>query len=277
MNAAAPTFRAGQPLIGFPRICVRHISHSGKPRKPTTGFIGPAGHGEKIWIWSHRRTDQTIYTLKDRLDVRLSPVDDSPVLFLLFVCKNIMLSLCLFCSQSYHDLKQIPYNGKKLKPATLRPDYWSPMATIELAPGQGSVGRSIFQKLRELKHLHEVAWPEDVRYKAESEYTKEDMDKAKKAREEGYEYRPMRSKRERGIALNAQRTNSIADLAAVLAGQGRGNKVQGGEGLVPVKVRWANDQDKNYAESWSSNVTHDLFEVPTYVLGDAPKEPTAAV
>lgn len=178
--------------------------------------------------------------------------------------------------QNHHDRKQIPYNGKKLKQAKLRPDYWSQMATVELGPGQGVVGRSIFQKLRELKHLHEVAWDDaDVRPRPESEFSKADHKEAARAREQGRDYSPHRTKRQRGVALNAQKKNSIADLAAVLAGQGRGNKVVvngdaaaevgGNPELLTVTVNWANDQDKNYAQEWSPNVTHGLFEVPTYV------------
>jgi hypothetical protein len=68
MNVASG-LRAGQPLVGLPRICLRQISHSGKRKEPSIGFQGPEGHGEKIWIWSHRRTDQTVYTLRDRLNV----------------------------------------------------------------------------------------------------------------------------------------------------------------------------------------------------------------
>lgn len=166
-------------------------------------------------------------------------------------------------------MKQIPFNGKKLKPATLRKDYWSPMAVIEFPEGRGNVGRSVFQKLRELKHLHEVSWPEELRHKAEDEYTKDDIKRVKAAKADGRVHIPMRNKRERGVALNAQRKNSIADLAVVLAGEGRGNKVLLSEGgLVPVTVNWANDQDKRHAESWSDNVTHGLSEEPAYVLGN---------
>jgi len=244
MNVASG-LRAGQPLVGLPRICLRQISHSGKRKEPTVGFKGPEGHGEKIWIWNHRRTEQTIYTLRDRLD-------------------------------DHHDLKQIPFNGKKLKPATLRKDYWSPMAIIEFPQGRGNVGRSVFQKLRELKHLHEVSWPEDMRLKTKDEYTKEDIKRIKNAKEEGRTYVPVRTKRQRGVALCAQKKNSIADMAAVLAGGGRGNKIVASEEgeLVPVTVNWANDQDKRYAESWSDNVTHGLVEKPAYVLDDAAPEPT---
>ena len=34
---------------------------------------------------------------------------------------------------------------------------------------------------------------------------------------------------------------------------------------VYAKPKWANDQDKEYAQEWSENVTHGLFEKPTYV------------
>lgn len=151
------------------------------------------------------------------------------------------------------------------------------MAVIELPKGSGVIGRSVFQKLRELKHLHEVSWPEDLRLKAEEEYTKEEIKRVKAAKAEGRTYVPVRTKRERGRALNAQRKNSIADLAVVLAGQGRGNKILAGEGeLVPVTVNWANDQDKRYAETWTENVTHGLFEEHTYAAGDAVPEPVKA-
>jgi hypothetical protein len=174
--------------------------------------------------------------------------------------------------QNHHGLKQLPFNGKKTKPAKLRKDYWSPIATIEFPSGQGSVGRAVYQKLRELKHLHEVAWDEDVRYKTEDEYTKEDKKRVQKAMENGKSnYRVLRTVKERGWALNAQKKNAIADMAVVLAGRGPGNKIRvkqtdAAEGeLLPVTVNWANDQDKNYAEEWSVNVSHGLFEEPSYV------------
>lgn len=148
------------------------------------------------------------------------------------------------------------------------------MATIEFPAGQGAVGRSVYQKLRELKHLHEVAWGEEVRYKTNDELSEKQKTRQAEEEEKGnFDYRVLRSKQERGAALNAQKANSIADIAAVLAGEGRGNKVtanasgQGTEGLVQVTVNWANDQDKGYAEEWSTNVTHGLFETPTYTAG----------
>ncbi|UNI21476.1 hypothetical protein JDV02_007464 [Purpureocillium takamizusanense] len=225
-------------LPGFLRACVRQV-HSNRRKQPPKGFERPEGHGEKIWVFSHRRSDQVIYSLKERLD-------------------------------GFHGLKQLPFNGKKTKPAKLRKDYWSPLAMIQFPAGQGAIGRSVFQKLRELKHLHEVAWTDDFRYKRPDEFTAADKKKIAQEKEKGIEYRPVRSKQERGVALNEQKANAIADMAVVLAGQGAGNKViadepvDGDRPLVEVSVSWANDQDKEFAESWSANVTHDLFEQPSY-------------
>lgn len=132
----------------------------------------------------------------------------------------------------------------------------------------GDVGRSVFQKLRELKHRHELEWQDESLLNM--------------------------SKRERGKALNDQRGNVVADIAAVLAGQGKGNKMvvrvprerrlteeekegeEGKEGekkkeLYGATVYWANEQDKFYAESWSDNVTHvvGIPEKPKKVVEEA--------
>lgn len=129
-----------------------------------------------------------------------------------------------------------------------------------------------------MKHLHEVAWTDELRHKRPEEFTSEDKKKIAAEKDKGIDYQPIRSKQERGIALNAQKKNAIADIAAVLAGQGRGNKIvaaetEGGDKeLVDVTVNWANDQDKKFAESWSKNVTHSLFEVPTFVGGEPEKQ-----
>lgn len=196
-----------------------------------------------------------------------------------FSCRVILLTYRVL--QGFQDLKQLPFNGKKTKPAKLRKDYWSPLAHIRFQPGQGSVGRSVLQKLRELKHLHEVAWTDELRHKRPEEFSSQDKKKIAEEKDKGIDYQPIRSKQERGIALNAQKKNAIADIAAVLAGQGRGNKIvaaesEGGKELVDVTVSWANDQDKKFAESWSKNVSHSLFEVPAYVGGEAEAEKQAA-
>ncbi|KAH6984969.1 transcriptional regulation of mitochondrial recombination-domain-containing protein [Ilyonectria sp. MPI-CAGE-AT-0026] len=244
MNAT-PVSRLGQ-LPSLLRVCVRH-AHTSSAR-PAKGFPAPEGHGEDIWVFAHRRSDQIIYSFEPKLS-------------------------------GFHGLKQLPFNGKKTKPAKLRKDYWSPFARISLPAGQGSVGRSVFQKLRELKHLHEVAWDDEFRYKPTEEYTPADRKRIAEEEKKGNpDYRPIRTKQERGIALNRQKPNAIADIAAVLSGLGRGNKIvktEAAEGveqeLMGVTVSWANDQDRQYAEEWSNNVTHGMFEKPSYI-SEAPVE-----
>jgi hypothetical protein len=164
-------------------------------------------------------------------------------------------------------MKQLSFHGKKTRPAKLRKDYWSPMAIINFPKGQGSVGRSVFQKLRELKHLHEVNWSSDFRYKTPEEYTEGDKEAVANAEAEGREFTPIRTRKDRGVALNRQKANTIADMAAVLAGQGKGNKlaaVSDAEGeaeakLLDVTISWKNNLDQNYAVEWSDNVSHELF------------------
>lgn len=166
------------------------------------------------------------------------------------------------------------YTGKKFTPAKLRKDYWWPLAVVEFGEGMGNVGRSVFQKLRELKKRHLLEWDDPALLHM--------------------------SRHDRGRALNDQRGTFVADLAFILAGGGKGNlmvkrgaeagaaaapeeerrvdkkekgsgggggrdanaAVPGGLTKVPVSrlhqatVYWANEQDKYYAREWSDNVTH---------------------
>lgn len=70
---------------------------------------------------------------------------------------------------------------------------------IEFGPGQGVVGRSVFQKLREFRTLHELEW--------------------------GWQAEELKSlsRQERGKKIHNQKANAVADIAAALAGAGRGN------------------------------------------------------
>ncbi|KAI1768957.1 transcriptional regulation of mitochondrial recombination-domain-containing protein [Hypoxylon sp. FL1150] len=162
-------------------------------------------------------------------------------------------------------LRQLPFTGKKLKPSKLRKDYWGPMAMIQFPEGCGDVGRSVYQLLRECKSLHELSWGDHMFY---------DKDGSP------------RSKHERGRKLNDQKANTIADMAAVLGGRGKGNKIRksvsqdpaditqveassenntkedakGADNLVKAEVWWVNEQDRNYAKRWPANVTHHLFK-----------------
>jgi hypothetical protein len=121
------------------------------------------------------------------------------------------------------------------------------MALIQFDAGAGVVGRSVYQKLREFRRVHELSWGHQ-----EDEFYSLD-------------------RKALGEALSDQRANSIADMAAVLAGSGQGNRIQvsGAEAstttsavvsangsLAEAIVFWANDQDRNMAESWSKNVRH---------------------
>ena len=108
----------------------------------------------------------------------------------------------------------MPYTGKKLVPAKLRKDYWEPMAMIRFPTRLGEVGRSVYQKLRELKKRHELEWGRDD---PEEEQRMLNM-----------------SRHERGKAINDQRANVVADIAAVLGGYGKGNKMW----MVPWTEEW---------------------------------------
>lgn len=121
------------------------------------------------------------------------------------------------------------------------------MALLQFNEGEGVVGRSVYQKLREFRRVHELSWG----HQRADLYA---MDR-----------------RALGEGLSDQRANSIADVAAVLAGAGQGNRinvsaaeasstssqvVSAAGKLADVIVFWANDQDRNIAEKWSKNVRH---------------------
>lgn len=65
MNAT-PVSRLGQ-LPSLLRVCVRH-AHTSSAR-PAKGFPAPEGHGEDIWVFTHRRSDQIIYSFEPKLSV----------------------------------------------------------------------------------------------------------------------------------------------------------------------------------------------------------------
>ncbi|KAK3302522.1 transcriptional regulation of mitochondrial recombination-domain-containing protein [Chaetomium strumarium] len=226
----APTTPSAIPV---PVPAVSGAPKQGKERRPRS--IPPPGHGERLWVHNHITADLIVYSLTPEM-------------------------------KSTKAFRQFAYTGKKLVPAKLRKDYWRPMAVVEFAEGKGEVGRSVFQKLRELKKRHLLEWEDEALLNM--------------------------SKRERGKALNDQRGIAVADIAHVLAGRGKGNKVvvseedekkakkgrgnhKDGEvpldGVVEVKkdqdaaekvklhqatVYWANEQDKYFAQEWTENVIH---------------------
>jgi hypothetical protein len=118
------------------------------------------------------------------------------------------------------------------------------MALVQFPKGLGVVGQNVFQKLREFRRLHELSWDPEL-WKL--------------------------SKKDRGAALNDQKANSVADLAAVLAGAGAGNKIVSevqvnvtGEAAkrkrewIDATIYWADERDRHYAKQWTANVTHEL-------------------
>ncbi|KAK0629739.1 transcriptional regulation of mitochondrial recombination-domain-containing protein [Bombardia bombarda] len=157
--------------------------------------------------------------------------------------------------RSHKAIGQLAYTGKKLIPAKVRKDYWRQMACVRFSPGLGDVGRGVFTKLREFRKRHELEWG--------PEHSDETT-------------RLLRmSKRERGEAINDQKANTIADIAAVLAGAGKGSKmfIEGpkskaapaaaaaAKGKSETKLHramifWADQRDRLNARAWSYNVTH---------------------
>jgi hypothetical protein len=163
----------------------------------------------------------------------------------------------------------LPFLGTKTVPATLRKDLWQPFATISFpSPFQGL---QALHKLREYRKLHELSYPLG-------------LIKGEKGR--------LLGKKARGKVLMDQKANSVADIAAVLKGQesdleeslkeketsrvradkrptpkrGIIRKAQKLEAKIaeleevetePVKIKWANILDAEFAESWPETVVHD--------------------
>ncbi|KAJ4391945.1 hypothetical protein N0V93_005565 [Gnomoniopsis smithogilvyi] len=170
---------------GVSRTSIRHYAAPRLKKKKhyLTGFT--PGHGERIFVYNHIEKGMIVYSHEPELKRD---------------------------SQKY--LSQIPFTVKKQKPAEIRHDYWQPLCMIQFEAGQGVVGRSVFQKLRELRKLHELQWGWQAK-----------------------EFQRL-NKRERGERLLDQKPNAVADIAAVLAGAGRGNLMWTSES-EPVQVEEA--------------------------------------
>jgi hypothetical protein len=165
-------------------------------------------------------------------------------------------------------MRQIPFVVKKTKANNLRRDYWKQLCVIKFPEGRGDVGLSAYQRLREFRRRHELDWNDSL-------YLEHDQETGKPR---------ALTRLERGRKILAQKENTIADMAVVLAGAGRGTrmrttatpreewekktkKVPKGDGhdvldgeLVSATVYWAYSIDKNYAAEWSQNVTHQLLD-----------------
>lgn len=134
---------------------------------------------------------------------------------------------------------------------------------IQFPEGQGHIGRSVYHIMREFRMRHDLGWDDSMIHDKESGRTL--------------------TRHERGQRLNGmQKPNAIADVAAVLSGLGKGNKMwqpASAEGietvaelskadektgevtnLLKTQIWWMDPKDKNYAQSWSKNVLHYAFQ-----------------
>ncbi|KAI1661757.1 transcriptional regulation of mitochondrial recombination-domain-containing protein [Daldinia decipiens] len=220
--------------LGISWTGLRFKSSTSNREKELAASTFAKHHGEKIWIYSHILEGMTVYSHR-------------PVL------------------KANKALRQLSFNGKKLKPSKFRRDYWRPFAMIQFPEGLGNVGQNVYQRLRECKKLHELSWDNDMFYDKEG--------------------KPL-TKHERGSKINDQKTNTVADIAAVLGGLGKGNLIwmtvsqdpkilanlEAGDdkhlkkesdavkARVKAQVWWADDQDRHFAKSWPPNVTHHRFD-----------------
>lgn len=149
---------------------------------------------------------------------------------------DIALTVSPLQRDSHKGLSQIPYTVKKQKPAELRRDYWAPLCLIEVPKGLGVVGRNVMQKLREFRHRHELEWG----WQAEELLS--------------------RSRRDRGELIHNQRSNAVADIAAVLAGVGRGNRM------------WADEAAAAEAEAEAAAAASEEAEAESQPAGAAAPE-----
>lgn len=93
--------------------------------------------------------------------------------------------------------------------------------------GLGVVGRNVMQKLREFRHRHELEWG----WQAEELLS--------------------RSRRDRGELIHNQRSNAVADIAAVLAGVGRGNRMWADEAAAAAEAEAEAEAASEEAEAES--------------------------
>lgn len=152
---------------------------------------------------------------------------------------------------SHNGLSQIPFTVKKQKPAELRRDYWAPLCLIEVPKGLGVVGRNVMQKLREFRHRHELEWG----WQADELASK--------------------SRRERGELIHNQRSNAIADIAAVLAGKGRGNKMWTAEPLPPSENTEASEDAKAETQAVGAAAPENIDETTAAASAESKPKPKA--
>ncbi|CAI4219532.1 unnamed protein product [Parascedosporium putredinis] len=206
-------------------MSIRQGHYKSRFRQPQPELSGYAeGHGERIWVFHQVRTHQIVYSHSHVLD-------------------------------AHKALKQIPFAGKKTRPAKIRKDLWRPLAVLEFPKGMGAVGRSVFAKLREFRRRHELEWEDDVYFEM---------------RPDGN--RRVLTRQQRGLKIHEQLPNAVADMAAVLSGIGKSNKMwleapprkRPQPRLETRRARatifWSNGIFKHHARDWTPNVIHGAMD-----------------
>ncbi|KAF3770050.1 hypothetical protein M406DRAFT_320160 [Cryphonectria parasitica EP155] len=229
MNTSSPTSLVGildSLSIGVSRTSIRQAHSKTKFRRKKYHLAGfGRGHGENIYVFNHIENGMVIYSHEPRLQRD---------------------------SQKY--LSQIPFTVKKQKPPVIREDYWQPLCMIRFGSGQGVVGRSVFQKLREFRALHELEWGWQAK-----------------------EFQKL-SRRDRGEKIHNQKPNTVADIAAVLAGAGRGNLMWTTEPAKAIEgeVDAAQGAEAELATIDSQAAQESALEDDAQASSTAPPSETAA-
>ncbi|MCJ1319614.1 hypothetical protein MMC15_004950 [Xylographa vitiligo] len=202
-------------------------------------------HGNHIFVYSHIRTNQVIYSLTRSMKNNTS-------------------------------LKQLPFLGKKTVPAALRKDLWHPLCLLEFP--NSTQGLSVFRKLREFRRLHETSYPLSTVTQTEGIHKGQLLPKKKR----GYVLMNQKANSVADMAavllIQAREpTEQEVTLAKwkvrtdgqPLAKRGKGRQASADaltiRGSVEgVRIRWADILDAEYAETWPIDVVHDGLEKHRY-------------
>ncbi|MCJ1437900.1 hypothetical protein MMC27_007287 [Xylographa pallens] len=202
-------------------------------------------HGNHIFVYSHIRTNQIIYSLTRSMKNNTS-------------------------------LKQLPFLGKKTVPAALRKDLWHPLCLLEFP--KSTQGLSVFRKLRELRRLHETSYPLSTVTQTKGIHKGQLIPKKKR----GYVLMNQKANSVADMAAvlliqakePTEREVTLAKWRVQTAGQplakrGKGRQASADaltiRGSVEgVRIRWADILDAEYAETWPAEVVHDGLEKHRY-------------
>ncbi|VBB86842.1 Putative protein of unknown function [Podospora comata] len=189
-------------------------------RRPTTAVVAPRRLGPGLGLAVRTKTTKSAIHLQMNAKKKADAIaereremerrmEEAKVLGeRLYLWNHIQANHVLWSTtkelRANKSLRQVQFTGKKNTLIKIRKDYWRPMATIQFPEGEGEAGLSVYQKLVELKKRHELEWDDGG-------------DEAKRLLN--------LTKKERGRELNDQKGNTVADMAFVLGGGGKGNKV----------------------------------------------------